>query len=254
MYGLRMHGLTQSSGTWISAGIPRGAQLWTAAAVTAGFTALARWMRGVTRSGAAAGALICFLLYAGAGPGAFLALVTVFVLAWLSTRWGYKQKQALGTAEKLDGRRASQVLANLGVAAGCAVLHASSGRALYLLTMTAALSEAAADTVSSEMGQASSQSARLITTWDWVPAGTDGGVSASGTLAGIGAAAVVSLVSVLAGLLSWKWLAVSLTAAAAGMLADSYLGALLERRRLLNNDTVNFLGTLVAVGIAWLLV
>jgi uncharacterized membrane protein len=55
-------------------------------------------------------------------------------------------------------------------------------------------------------------------------------------------------------LLSWKWLGVALTAAAAGMLADSYLGALLERRRLLNNDTVNFLGTLVAVGIAWLLV
>ena len=37
------------------------------------------------------------------------------------------------------------------------------------------------------------------------------------------------------------------------MIADSYLGALLERRKLLNNDAVNFLGTLVAAGAAFLL-
>jgi uncharacterized membrane protein len=30
------------------------------------------------------------------------------------------------------------------------------------------------------------------------------------------------------------------------MLADSFLGALLEQRRLLNNNAVNFLGTLFA--------
>jgi uncharacterized membrane protein len=38
------------------------------------------------------------------------------------------------------------------------------------------------------------------------------------------------------------------------MVGDSYLGALLERRALLNNDAVNFLGTLIAAGAAFLLV
>lgn len=226
-----------------------------AAAVTVAFTTLARRMRGVTTSGAFAGAVVCFLIYMGAGPGGFLALVSVFALTWITTRWGYPQKQNLGTAEKREGRRASQVLANLGVAAVCALLNAlRGGHAIYLLAMAAALSEAAADTVSSEVGQASSEKSRLITTWEWVPAGTDGGVSAAGTLAGIAAAIVVSVVCAVARLLPWRWTVIAVTAAVAGTVADSYMGAWLERRGLLNNDSVNFLSTLVAVGVAWLLV
>jgi uncharacterized membrane protein len=42
-------------------------------------------------------------------------------------------------------------------------------------------------------------------------------------------------------------------AALFGMIADSYLGATLERRKLLNNNGVNFLGTLAAAGGALLL-
>jgi uncharacterized protein (TIGR00297 family) len=229
--------------------------LWIAGGVTAGFTTAARWLRGVSRSGAVAGAVVCFLLYAGAGLGAFLALVAVFVLAWTTTRWGYSRKQTLGTAEERNGRRASQVLANLGVAAVCATLYsASGGKAIFLLAMAAALSEAAADTVSSELGQAFAHQARLITSWKVVPAGTDGGITVGGTLAGVFAAILVSLVCVLTGLLVWKWMLLAAAAAVAGTIADSFLGATLERRHMLNNDLVNFLGTLVAAGVACLLV
>jgi uncharacterized membrane protein len=42
-------------------------------------------------------------------------------------------------------------------------------------------------------------------------------------------------------------------AALFGMIADSYLGATLESRKLLNNNGVNFLGTLLAAGGALLL-
>ncbi len=229
--------------------------LWSALVVTVVFAALARWVRGVSFSGAIAGAAVCFLLYAGVGLGAFVALVSVFVLTWISTRFGHRRKERLGTAERLDGRSALQVLANLAVAAGCAGLWTlTEGKGVTLLALSAALSEAAADTVSSELGQARSTRARLITTWEEVPAGTDGGVSWVGTLAGIGAATVVSLVCVFAGLVPFRWLGISITAAVAGMIADSFLGALLERRNLLNNDAVNFLGTLIAATTASLLV
>ena len=229
--------------------------IWTAGFVTVIFTALGRWVRGVSFSGAIAGAVVCFLLYAGAGPGAFVALVSVFALTWLSTRFGYRRKEKLGTAEKLDGRTALQVLANLAVAAICAAVSAfTAGKAAWLLAVSAALSEAAADTVSSELGQARNEKARLITTWQEVPAGTNGGVSWAGTLAGIVAATAVSWVCVLAGLVPARWLAISIAAAIAGMVADSYLGALLERRAVLNNNAVNFLGTLIAAGAAFLLV
>jgi len=227
----------------------------TAFLVTLVFASLARWVRGVSFGGAIAGAVVCFLLYVGAGVGAFVALVLVFALTWTCTRFGYRRKEKLGTAEKLDGRTAWQVLANLAVAAGCAGLSAvTARRAVFLLALSAALSEAAADTVSSELGQARSTSARLITTWQEVPAGTDGGISSVGTAAGIASAAVVSLVCVITGLIPLRWLGTSIIAAVAGMIADSFLGALLERRKLLNNDAVNFLGTLIAAATASLLV
>jgi uncharacterized protein (TIGR00297 family) len=219
------------------------------------FAALARWVRGVTVGGAIAGAGICCLLYLGAGLGAFLVLVSVFALTWLGTRFGYRRKEKLGTAERLDGRTAWQVLANLAVAAGCAGLSAiAHSKAVFLLTVSAALAEAAADTVSSEVGQARSADARLISNWAVVPAGTNGGVSWMGTVAGVAAGAFVSLVSVMTGLIPFKWVGVSIVGAVAGMIADSFLGALLEQRKLLNNDAVNFLGTLIAAGAAALFV
>lgn len=215
--------------------------------VTLAFTVLARMLRGVTNSGALAGAVACFVLYQCGGPGAIAALITVFALAWITTRMGHQRKQKLGIAERREGRKASQVLANLGVATVCAALSMlDHRRAVFLLAMAAALSEAAADTVSSELGQAFGENPFLITTWRPVAPGTDGAVSLVGSLAGVAAAGIVSSVCVLAGLLPRSWLAISAGAGVLGMVADSFLGAWLERRRLVNNDLVNFVGTLVA--------
>jgi uncharacterized protein (TIGR00297 family) len=216
--------------------------------LTLAFTFLARWMRGVTNLGALVGAVSCFVLFVCGGPGAFAALISVFVLAWTTTRLGYRRKQKLGTAERREGRKASQVFANLGVATACAAFSVliPHSRALFLLAMAAALSEAAADTVSSELGQAFSERARLITTWSLVPPGTDGAISTIGTLAGVVAAGIVGTVCVFSEALPRQWLAISAAAAILGMIVDSFLGAWLERRHLVNNDSVNFLGTLVA--------
>ena len=57
-----------------------------AAGVTLGFAVLAYALRGVNRSGALAGALACFLLFASAGPSAFATLAALFVMTWASTR------------------------------------------------------------------------------------------------------------------------------------------------------------------------
>ena len=228
-------------------------ELWVAILVTLAFTALGRFVRGVSLSGAIAGGVICFVLFASAGPGTFVALVSVFILTWISTRLGYARKQKLGTAQSREGRTASQVLANLAVSAACAAVFAATGNAAFLVATAAALSEAAADTVSSELGQAGSAKARLVTSWKVVPAGTDGGVSVAGTLGGVAAAVFVTLVCVAAGMFPLRLTAVSVMAALFGMIADSYLGATLEKRGLLNNNGVNFLGTLVAAAGALLL-
>jgi uncharacterized protein (TIGR00297 family) len=219
-------------------------------ALTAAFAIAARLLRGVSTSGALAGGLAALVLFIGGGPGAFVVLLVVFSLAWVSTRIGYAHKQRLGTAEKREGRNAGQVLANVGAAAVCAGLSGIHGGELLLVGCSAALAEAAADTVSSECGQVASASARLITTWESVPAGTDGGITASGSLTGVIAAGLVAVTAGFVHLVPWRTVGVIATVGTAGMMADSLLGALLERRRLLGNNAVNLLGTLFAVILA----
>ncbi len=225
-----------------------------AAAVTIVFAVVAYFLKGVTASGAIAGAAVSFTQYAAVGPGAFAALISVFVLTWIATRFGYSRKQTLGTAERGDGRNAFQVLANLGVAGASAALYRGfHGNPIFLFAMTAALAEAAADTVASELGQACGTRARLITTFEDVPAGTDGGVTLIGTLTGILAAAIVAAVCAVTGVIPFRWVPVAVLAAFLGTLADSLLGALLERPGYLNNDAVNFASTAVAASLSLLL-
>ena len=232
-----------------------GATPWEAAALTVLFAAFAYWLHSVSISGAMAGWIVSFVLYAAAGSRAFVTLIVVFLLTWAATKLGYQRKQRLGTAEKKGGRTASQVLANIGVAAVCAVAYRlSHGNEIFLLALTTALAEAAADTVSSEVGQAFSETARLLTTWERVPSGTDGGMTSLGTLSGILAAFLVSFTASATNLLAWKWLAISACAAVMATLADSLMGALLERRGALNNDAVNFLSTALAAATAALVV
>src|ERR1039457_1448889 len=103
-----------------------------AAAVTLGFAVLARAVRGVNRSGALAGGLACFVLFAGAGPAAFLALATLFLMTGVSPRLGYRRKLALGLAERREGRNAWQVLANLAVAALGSGVVSPTGNPVWL--------------------------------------------------------------------------------------------------------------------------
>ncbi len=220
--------------------------------VTLGFAVVARFLRAVTLGGAVAGAITSFILFITAGPGAFAAVVVVFVLASITTRLGYARKQRLGTAEAKEGRRAAQVFANLGVAAVAGLLSAVvQWRALLLVLPAAALAEAAADTVSSEVGQALGESATLITTWEHVPAGTDGGITTLGTIAGLIAALMVAGVCVATQMIGLRQGGIAALAAFLGMFADSLLGATLERRKILGNDSVNFLGTLIAAVLAY---
>jgi uncharacterized protein (TIGR00297 family) len=225
--------------------------LLTASLVTFVFAVVGYRLRGVSRSGALAGFVVAFLLYTCAGPGAFGMLVALFGLTFLATLVGRDRKLALGTAERSEGRSASQVLANVGVASLFAIGYAHYGKPYLLAACAAALAEAAADTVSSECGQALHSSAWLVTTGTRVPVGTNGGISALGTACGALAALGMAAAAVLVGLVSASAAWIVVATALAGVFVDSYLGALLERPGWLNNDAVNLLGTLSAALLAW---
>jgi uncharacterized protein (TIGR00297 family) len=245
-----MHNLADIS--WASPSLAVG-KLWIPVLISIIFAGFGRAVRGVTTSGAVAGALVCFALLVGAGPSGFVALFVVFLLTGTATRVGYARKQGLGTAEPRSGRKAAQVFANLGVAAISALIYAIVWRdPRLLIAMAAALAEAAADTVSSEIGQAVGSVPRLVTNWKLAPSGTDGAITLAGTAAGVVAAIAVSLTSVLGIGLGWRAAPICAAAGILGMIADSLLGATLERRGFMGNNAVNFSSTAIAALIAFL--
>jgi uncharacterized protein (TIGR00297 family) len=192
------------------------------------------------------------------------AVLTVSLLAWFSTRIGRKKKEQFGTAESRRGRSAAQVAANLGMAAlACSEFVQSRlidthwfspVRTLAPVPLfavgLAALAEAAADTVSSEIGQVLGGRPRMITTLSAVDPGTDGAISLAGTLAGIFAAAIVAGIGAVALHGNLALFFVSGAGGVFGLFFDSFLGATLERRGWLNNDAVNFISTGSAAGFA----
>jgi uncharacterized protein (TIGR00297 family) len=225
-----------------------------AVCTTFGFAVLARILRGVTLGGAAAGFLVTLILFVAFGGAMFDAVLLVFVLTYLATRFGRSRKRSLEIAERPGGRDAAQVLANLGfaaLAAACAQLTPWHLR--FLAGSIAALAEAASDTASSEMGKAVAHSARLIISGRIVPAGTDGGLSLPGTLAGIVAAGLVGIEAFATGMLSFRMAIMALVAGVMGTFLDSLLGATLERFGWLTNNGVNLVSTGFAVLTAILL-
>ena len=219
--------------------------------------ALLVWrVRAATAAGAFTGGLLmaCFCLTTPGWPSSAWPLLAMLVLTLSATRVSRAHAVARGgakpTREDKHGRSAAQVAANLGVAALAGLLINVHGRAVALTVLLAALCEAAADTVSSELGQVLGGTPRLITTLRQVPAGTDGGISLAGTALGAAAAVIVAGVGVAAMGLPASAFALAAGAGVAGLLIDSLIGATLEQAGWLNNDAVNFLSTLAAASLA----
>jgi uncharacterized protein (TIGR00297 family) len=224
--------------------------LGVAAVVTLAFALLARALRGANRFGAVAGGFACFLLFAGVGPAALAALAALFAMTWAATRLGYQRKLALGVAERKEGRTAWQILANLAPAALSSVVYSATGNRLWIVATLAVLAEAATDTVASEVGQYRGSSARMITTGEQVPAGTDGGITIVGCIAGLAAGLVIAVIGSVGSMTSPAQIWVPVAAGFAGMLIDSVLGATLQRRGWISNQGVNFVGTVAAAALA----
>ncbi len=227
--------------------------LATAALVTAAFAALAYGLGMVSRGGALGGFVVGAIVYASLGPPGFAVLALFVVGGSLLTRLGYGRKRSAGTAEAGGGRRgAKNALANCGVAVACASLYVLAPSDALAAAFVASLGAAFADTAESEVGGLYGREPRLITNLRRVPPGTDGAVSAPGTLAGLVAAGLTAALGSALGLVSGPGAPVVVASAAyLGTVADSLIGALAPR---LGNELTNVSCTLVAAVLALLAV
>jgi uncharacterized protein (TIGR00297 family) len=196
------------------------------------------------------GVLLGMLTIVLGGIGWFAPLIAFFGIGALSTKFRYEAKQERGVAEDNDGARGTgNVLGNAAVALVAVIGYAASPQLpvpaladLFLFAFAGSLATAMSDTLSSEIGGLYDEP-RLITTFERVPPGTDGGVTWQGEVAGVAGAGLIALIAVALLSVSPLGALVVVAGGVGGMTVDSVLGATLEGDRV-GNETVNFLATL----------
>jgi uncharacterized protein (TIGR00297 family) len=209
-------------------------------------------LKKLTFSGSLAAGFIGGVVYlADHYRGVFLLLL-FFIISVIAT--SHKKRFKLALHPQLleaRGRTAGQVFANGGIAALCALLSLTYPlfSPIFMVMMAASLASALADTLSSELGIIYGRRFFNILSLKPDVKGLDGVVSMEGTLIG-------ALGAFLVGICFSGFTNIAVIIGVAGMLgnlSDSVIGASLERNGLIGNNFVNFLNTLLAAFIGFML-
>ncbi len=224
-----------------------------------GMAALA--LKKLTSGGAAVG-MLCGYWLLSAHPGLFAMLCGFFALGVGATAFCFAGKQKRNLAEARGGRRgAAEVFGAAGIAAWTATLvllqrHSGATDTEVLracLIPGAALVAKAMDTVSSEVGKARRGRTWLIPEGREVPPGTEGAWSIAGTVAGLGAAILLSAFAWALGLIhplqGWAWVGIALIA----NVIESLWARFWDRRGIDPGAHTNVILTGVAAALAWFL-
>lgn len=215
-------------------------------------------LRTASLAGMLTGVLLGLLTIVLGDYGWFAMLIAFFGIGGLSSKFRYDEKVARGIAQENEGVRGTgNVLANslvalMAVLAAPASSELGIAEAVFLFAFAGAVAAALADTLSSEIGSLY-DNPRLITTFEVVEPGTDGGVTWQGKLVGLAGATIVAGIALLAfdGVTTAGALII-VFAGFVGTTTDSLLGATIEGR-FCGNQGVNFLATLVAAIVGGLL-
>lgn len=206
----------------------------------------------LTAAAAWTGGVLGLLIFLGSGFAGLALLALFFGLGTAASGWRVADKRRLGLAEENRGRRtAGQVVANAGVAGllGLLAWQWPPAAPLAHLMLAGSFAAATADTLASELGNVYGRRYYNILTFRPDTRGLNGVVSLEGTALGLAGTAGLALCYCLG--FGWGpafgWL---LVAGTAGNLADSVLGATVERRGYLTNNAVNFLNTLTGALVA----
>jgi uncharacterized protein (TIGR00297 family) len=220
-------------------------------------------LRTVDVSGLVVGWLLGTVVVLGGGPPLYVALLAFFVVGTACTKLGYARKAAAGLAQEKGGRRgAGHAIANVGVAAICAIACWRGLGLVPLFMGISALATAAADTTGSEIGKLLGKRPVHPLTFRRVERGTDGAVSLAGTLSGIVAAFAVALAGTAMAVHNLRpgfivhvvidrrhALAVLTAAGFLGSYVESVLGALGID---VPNNVMNFINTVVGALLFWI--
>ncbi|MBI2598210.1 MAG: DUF92 domain-containing protein [Candidatus Diapherotrites archaeon] len=174
-------------------------------------------------SGIMAGNLVGIIVFLFGGINYFITIVTFFLIAEIATSYSRKKIR-----KKHEQRTVAHVFGNSGAALLSLVFGFNAG-------FFGAIAVSLSDTLSSEIGMLSKKKPRLITT--------------------LGLSAAVIGSAIIAGIYFYSSIDKGFFGAIAlagflGSIADSFLGAVFEKKKGLNNTQVNFLASLFGAMIA----
>jgi uncharacterized protein (TIGR00297 family) len=197
-------------------------------------------------------ALVASFIYAGVGFCGIILLGSFFVTGVWVTSWKRNLKKHLTLSEDNEvTRNTAQVLANGGVALllGIIALIFPDLQELMLLLIACSFSSATADTVSSELGMVYGKNFYNIITFKPDVRGENGVISIEGTLLGITGSIIIAVIYCICTGWSTGSAFIIIASGTIGNMADSILGATVERNGFIGNNAVNFLNTLIAAAI-----
>ena len=181
----------------------------------------------LTADGAVAAAAVGGAVFWGGGLAGAGQLACFFISGSALTYVGWPRRGD-SPPTRSRGRVWRQVVANGGWA-GIGALLVPAHPAVGWPVLTGALAAAQADTWGTEIGRRSRRLPRLITTGRSVPAGTSGGITVLGTVAGGAGAALMALLALALGIKP-AVTAASVAGGLLGTIADSLLGATVQAR------------------------
>lgn len=228
---------------------------WLLLGILAAGMFLSVYFRKLNLLGALTGGVLAGCIYLGAGFTGIALMSVFFLLGTLATGHQFHIKERLKAAEKSKGERnAVQVLSNAGVPALCGLLAwiYPEKAPLFRLMLAAGFSSATADTLSSELGTVYGKKFYNILSLRPDLRGRDGVVSLEGTLLGAVGSILIAVIFAIGYGFHYEALWIVL-AGVVGNWTDSMLGATVQRRHYLNNNSVNLFNTAVAALVAWVL-
>ncbi|WP_394356118.1 DUF92 domain-containing protein [Thermococcus stetteri] len=180
------------------------------------------------------------------GMWTFLALLAFLVLGVLATKYRYDEKVRRGLAQSNNGTRSiGNVLGN-----GLAVLvfllvEAVVKEDVFWAATFASIATVNGDTLASELGKVLGRRPRLITNLKPVKPGTNGAVSLQGEIIAIIGALIIALFALPLTTHTWEMLLAVTIGGFIGVNLDSLIGATLEEKGITDNNSTNFLASLL---------
>ncbi|MDQ0205592.1 DUF92 domain-containing protein [Alkalicoccobacillus murimartini] len=188
-------------------------------------------LKKLSKSGALTSILVGFSIALGMGLGGLIILALFFVSSSALSSI-FRTNSGAAVEAKGSKRDAMQVLANGGVAAIIALLHAMEPSITYQAAFIASLAAANSDTWASEIGKLSKSRPFHVLTFKRVEAGTSGAVTLLGTLSAVAGSAVIACgaLFVHSEAVEWQFPLICgiIVAGFVGNIADTVFGATIQ--------------------------